>query len=97
MSDWQPIETAPRDGTIIDLWIVDQGGGHRLADAWWATQRRSILDRQIVSGWFAPNMDYEGEYGFANADVTPFKSKDGREWFSRATHWMPLPKPPVTP
>lgn len=25
--DWQPIETAPKDGTVVDLW-----GGERLAD-----------------------------------------------------------------
>ena len=23
MSDWQPIETAPRDGTIFDVWLGD--------------------------------------------------------------------------
>jgi hypothetical protein len=29
--DWQPIETAPRDGTEILVW----GGGHDVASVWW--------------------------------------------------------------
>lgn len=32
MNDWQPIETAPRDGTPVDLW---HKGGFRLCDEWW--------------------------------------------------------------
>lgn len=32
MSEWQPIETAPKDGTHIDLWA----DGERLADCFWA-------------------------------------------------------------
>ena len=32
MSDWQPIETAPKDGTKFDVWIPDAFGGHRMCD-----------------------------------------------------------------
>ena len=32
MSEWQPIATAPRDGSAVDLWHVN---GYRVADARW--------------------------------------------------------------
>jgi hypothetical protein len=30
--DWQPIETAPRDGTLFDVW-----SGYRVTNLWFAT------------------------------------------------------------
>lgn len=32
---WRPIETAPRDGTVVDLWVVRDGHGERFAGAEW--------------------------------------------------------------
>lgn len=29
---WQPIDTVPKDGTIVDLWRVD---GFRVVEEWW--------------------------------------------------------------
>lgn len=31
-SGWQPIETAPRDGTRFDVWIPSERGGWRATD-----------------------------------------------------------------
>lgn len=33
--DWQPIETAPLNEGLVDLWVErDDGGGYRLVDCW---------------------------------------------------------------
>lgn len=48
MTEWQPIETAPKDGTVIDIWV--KGGVGRLVDVWWDAD-----DRCWVTG--APDAD----------------------------------------
>ena len=42
MSNWQPIETAPRDGTEVDIWVREYLGwgkvsdkGHRITNVRW--------------------------------------------------------------
>ena len=46
MSEWQPIATAPKDETEIDLWMVDRLAGlsWRQAGAWWDESRWVIMD-----------------------------------------------------
>lgn len=82
MSEWQPIETAPRDGTTIlifgqpdDLLMADGSGPlvqfstpGTFTAAW-----DEIDDAFVLSGgsWLGP--------------------------FVAPTHWMPLPSPPKPP
>ena len=84
---WQPIETAPQDGTVIDLW-VDYGndGGQRIPDGYWRSDPfPSFFDQDRREGWAAANQGYDGADGWA----------DDPELGTQVTHWMPLPKPPA--
>ncbi len=105
MMDWQPIETAPKDGTRFDLWMVDEDGrGCRVADAYWVA---SAEDRQIHyaedgshsfvnvtrSGWFAPYHDYEDD-GFCDYPKRFNAHPNQRKWIWRQpTHWAIVTPP----
>lgn len=75
---WQPIETAPRDGTVIDLWC-----GGRICDARWMTWPTATDDPETYC-WWAPEPT---AYGYA---VVWEMTQLGLE----PTHWMPLPPTP---
>jgi hypothetical protein len=49
---WKPIETAPKNGTQVDIWVVAQDGkGWREPDAYWPKEgwRENC--------WHVPNTD----------------------------------------
>ena len=80
MSEWQPIETAPKDGTAI--WILIDNRPYigycepakpplRRADTWFAKASFRRREAETTDQIF-------GCYGI---DVMP-------------SHWMPLPEPP---
>jgi hypothetical protein len=38
--EWQLIETAPKDGTVVDLWIMGpRNSGSRAADCWFEGEK----------------------------------------------------------
>ena len=79
--EWQPIKTAPRDGTVIDVWAVVylQGG-------------RIIEDRRIPNAIYeqgAWRSDDDGEDLEWGPDIYGKRKM--------LTHWMPLPEPPKEP
>jgi hypothetical protein len=79
MSHWQEIETAPKDGTHIDIWA----SGFRYTNAWWHEKGKSGLEDDappaFASGWYVP--DERGGSFPDNVDDP--------------THWMPIPDPPT--
>lgn len=47
---WQPMATAPRDGTVVDLALT---GGGRYTDAWWEDEDESWcgLGEELFYAW----------------------------------------------
>lgn len=50
MSEWRDMATAPKDGTIVDLWLK---GGGRITDQWWEDEDKSWcgLEDDMFSHW----------------------------------------------
>lgn len=86
MNEWQPIQSAPRDGRQILLW----------ADAWemtWGIQIGSFKEAEQC--WAV----CEGTVDDNDEDFDPEADIDEDEDFDEdanlgPTHWMPLPAPP---
>jgi hypothetical protein len=81
MSEWQDISTAPRDGTVIDVWLGDTDGvfsPEQVDIDFYCTKgtRRS-------PGW-----------AWANNKFRPCAGLPGLTVFVQPTHWMPLLPPP---
>lgn len=78
---WQPIETAPKDGTEIGVWLV-----FTPTQEDWRTGLGGF-ERFDVASWDAgcSNPGWEREQGWQT------------HWVGEPTHWMPLPEPPSKP
>ena len=79
--DWQPIETAPRDGTPILIWQPD--GKRNMLTVNEQGDRVEYDDNRYAIGyWRVWQKVSKWMWGNRNCShVSP-------------THWMPLPKPP---
>lgn len=77
---WQPIETAPKDGTVIDLWAPS---GDRWSDCFWGKPVHECgeMGQHCDSDWHsaAPNWVFSMFNEFLH--VPP-------------THWLPIPAGP---
>ena len=79
MSDWQPIETAPRDGTPVLCYLHYPDGtpwGHLVM----------TYDPHVRVGNSPPGSWSDGASTLYNLD--------DRDNLEIPTHWMPLPAPP---
>jgi hypothetical protein len=80
--EWQPIETAPKDGTVVLLTWMD-GLTHQPAEIWpmqWGHIQRNGLFPERTGMWVSP--DGSVTWNGSADDFGP-------------THWMPAPPPTV--
>lgn len=95
MSDWQPIETAPKDGSAVLLlsipYEMDTGpnGIHQ------------VPAKVAIGYWWPDGTSWVDELGRADCDHAYTLAKtgvwaSGGGWFqpNEVSHWMPLPQPP---
>jgi hypothetical protein len=80
--DWQPIETAPKDGAVFLVYLPDGRPGGRKDDRVWLCTWDSYTDAQsgLFPGWIQP--------------LNVVKSGSQPVYRLNPTHWMPLPEPP---
>ncbi len=83
--DWQPIETAPKDGNAFLAYGIHTGSppdaqrGVVAGDHWWAI---------ILWDVWRPAVEW------AKAPARWVFAKDGKPTWSEPTYWMALPEPP---
>jgi len=78
MIEWQPIETAPKDGRVVLLFGI------------WAGEIHGEYDEPTIDigSWGGGKSDYPGN------DWWHLTTGDNYACWMRPTHWMPLPEPP---
>lgn len=83
MSEWQPISTAPRDGTYILVARVGEDIG--------------VAPIEIVEWCSMERFHWENVEGDLYRKVFDAPEELWNGNGHRATHWMPLPPPPTNP
>ena len=84
--EWRGIETAPRDGSKIMLFI-SQGAGHILLGFWMSITPTEERKLSYLSDKKRTLMYKDGGYWSSHFNgEKPMRHKP--------THWMPLPEPP---
>ncbi len=87
MSEWQPIESAPKDGRYVVVFVPHD---ERKSGA--PSVRCCQWDAEYTSEWDEARADSHYVGAWTDGAVRSFGSEE--TWTYEPTHWMPLPEPP---
>ena len=87
--DWQPIETAPKDGT----WVLITGGD--VTAAFLSSDPHDLSGGPVVVAYFDPAVNYGDDEKEEGGWLYAYWDSNWRSSFEAPTHWMPLPAPPA--
>lgn len=84
MSEWQPIESAPKDGSYMLLYFPE--GARSLREDYDAQDWSEYEPAMMLGFWSGDNYpENEWTHDFY----------EGISFYGEPTHWMPLPTPPT--
>lgn len=105
---WQPIETAPRDGSDLLVWYDHdadpyqdpENPGKLTSYAAWADGGDFLAGKGMcVARWFAQHWESTGDYGEGYYLPAAWFAAENNDYerVVNALYWTPLPTTPTTP
>ena len=102
-NQWQPMETAPKDGSKFLMFITGMEYKKNNDDKKYSAK---TIQKVLIADYSPSSNSFYGEDGDFNTNINEFNFKEKNCFESavlgyqhmtdiQATHWMPLPKPPI--